>query len=171
VSSGPDKSALAVPACAMAGVVNINDVLAGHVSLEVECVDRLYLFSALLQVGSRRAGCPRSAFGVGGARAADPGCPVRDRPPRPRILSFASQRALLTDPRRPPSIDPQDDYPTVSTVSGLTAGTFTSSRTALYGDSLEAARASRYRNHSPQELAQKGQRGTASCMRSRSFAL
>ena len=27
----------------MASVVNINDVLAGHVSLEVECVDRLYL--------------------------------------------------------------------------------------------------------------------------------
>ena len=36
VSSGPDKPALAVQACAMASVVNINEVLDGHVSLEVE---------------------------------------------------------------------------------------------------------------------------------------
>jgi class 3 adenylate cyclase len=27
----------------MASVANINDVLAGHVALEIECVDRLYL--------------------------------------------------------------------------------------------------------------------------------
>ena len=39
----------------MASVVNINDVLAGHVSLEVECVDRLYLnaYCPLLQVGGQ----------------------------------------------------------------------------------------------------------------------
>src|SRR5712671_256617 len=39
----------------MATVVNINDVLDGHVSLEVECVDRLYLnaYVANLQVGGQ----------------------------------------------------------------------------------------------------------------------
>jgi hypothetical protein len=39
----------------MASVVNINDVLDGHVSLEVECVDRLYLnaYCPLLQVGGQ----------------------------------------------------------------------------------------------------------------------
>lgn len=40
VSSGPDKPTLAVQACAMASLVNINDVLAGHISVEGECVDR-----------------------------------------------------------------------------------------------------------------------------------
>jgi len=39
----------------MTSVVNVNDVLAGHVSLEVECVDRLYLnaYCPLLQVGGQ----------------------------------------------------------------------------------------------------------------------
>lgn len=39
----------------MASVVNINEVLDGHVSLEVECVDRLYLnaYCPLLQVGGQ----------------------------------------------------------------------------------------------------------------------
>jgi len=39
----------------MASVVNINQVLDGHVSLEVECVDRLYLnaYCPLLQVGGQ----------------------------------------------------------------------------------------------------------------------
>ena len=39
----------------MAGVVNINDVLDGHVALEVECVDRLYLnaYVPILQVGGQ----------------------------------------------------------------------------------------------------------------------
>ena len=55
MSSGPDKPALAVHACFMASVVNINEVLDGHVSLEVECVDRLYLnaYCPLLQVGGQ----------------------------------------------------------------------------------------------------------------------
>src|SRR6266545_1778670 len=37
----------------MAAVININDVLDGHVALEVECVDRLYLNAYVpnLQVG------------------------------------------------------------------------------------------------------------------------
>jgi hypothetical protein len=35
--------ALAVHAVGMAGVANINDVLDGHVALEIECVDRLLL--------------------------------------------------------------------------------------------------------------------------------
>jgi hypothetical protein len=36
-------------------VVNINDVLDGHVALEVECVDRLYLNAYIpnLQVAAR----------------------------------------------------------------------------------------------------------------------
>ena len=39
----------------MASVANINDVLDGHVALEIECVDRLYLNAYLptLQVGGQ----------------------------------------------------------------------------------------------------------------------
>ena len=39
----------------MASVANINDVLDGHVALEVECVDRLYLNAYVpnLQVGGQ----------------------------------------------------------------------------------------------------------------------
>jgi hypothetical protein len=39
----------------MASVTNINEVLEGHVALEVECVDRLYLnaYVPLLQVGGQ----------------------------------------------------------------------------------------------------------------------
>jgi hypothetical protein len=39
----------------MADVANINDVLKGHVALEIECVDRLYLNACLpnLQVGGQ----------------------------------------------------------------------------------------------------------------------
>ena len=39
----------------MASVANINDVLEGHVALEIECVDRLYLNAFLpgLQVGGQ----------------------------------------------------------------------------------------------------------------------
>jgi hypothetical protein len=41
----------------MATVVNINEVLDGHVTLEVECVDRLYLNAYVpnLQVGGQVA--------------------------------------------------------------------------------------------------------------------
>ncbi|MBV8712191.1 MAG: hypothetical protein JOY56_10455 [Solirubrobacterales bacterium] len=39
----------------MASVANINDVLEGHVALEIECVDRLYLnaYVPILQVGGQ----------------------------------------------------------------------------------------------------------------------
>ena len=39
----------------MASVANINDVLEGHVALEIECVDRLYLnaYVPALQVGGQ----------------------------------------------------------------------------------------------------------------------
>jgi hypothetical protein len=39
----------------VAGVVNINDVLDGHVGLTVDCVDRLYLngYCPILQVGGQ----------------------------------------------------------------------------------------------------------------------
>ena len=39
----------------MASVANINDVLEGHVALEIECVDRLYLNAYVpnLQVGGQ----------------------------------------------------------------------------------------------------------------------
>jgi len=42
----------------MAGVVNINEVLDGHVSLQVDCVDRLYLnaYCPILQVGGQVVG-------------------------------------------------------------------------------------------------------------------
>ena len=55
MSSRPDKPAFAVHAGGVASVVNINEVLEGHVSLEVECVDRLYLnaYCPLLQVGGQ----------------------------------------------------------------------------------------------------------------------
>jgi len=41
----------------MAAVVNINEVLDGHVSLQVDCVDRLYLnaYCPILQVGGQVA--------------------------------------------------------------------------------------------------------------------
>jgi hypothetical protein len=65
VSSGPDKSALAVHACGMASVVKINDVLAVHVSLEAECVDRLYLnaYCPLLQVSGQVVRFPTGHLG------------------------------------------------------------------------------------------------------------
>ena len=39
----------------MAAVVTVNDVLDGHVSLDVECLDRIYLTGYVpnLQVGGR----------------------------------------------------------------------------------------------------------------------
>jgi len=42
----------------MAAVVNINEVLDGHVSLQVDCVDRLYLnaYCPILQVGGQVVG-------------------------------------------------------------------------------------------------------------------
>ena len=44
-----------VPGMAMASVVNVAEVLDGHVSLEVTCVDRLYLNAYVpnLQVGGQ----------------------------------------------------------------------------------------------------------------------
>jgi hypothetical protein len=42
-TAGPAKPGLRVHAAWMVSVANINDVLEGHVALEVECVDRLYL--------------------------------------------------------------------------------------------------------------------------------
>ncbi len=52
---GPAKPALGRQAEGVASVVNINDVLDGHVALEVECVDRLYLNAYVpnLQVAAR----------------------------------------------------------------------------------------------------------------------
>src|ERR1700722_1534262 len=47
-------------------------------------------------------------------------------------------------------------------IGGLGAEKFTSSRRALYGDSLGAARTSWHGNHSPQKLVQKGQTGYGS---------
>ena len=43
------------PSCVVTSVVNINDVLDGHVGLEIECVDRLYLNAYVpgLQVGAQ----------------------------------------------------------------------------------------------------------------------
>ena len=52
---GPAKPALVRYHVAMASVTNINDVLDGHVALEVHCVDRLYLNAYVpnLQVGGQ----------------------------------------------------------------------------------------------------------------------
>jgi hypothetical protein len=53
--AGRAKPALRVHAALMASVANINDVLEGHVALEVECADQLYLNAYLpgLQVGGQ----------------------------------------------------------------------------------------------------------------------
>ena len=53
--AGRAKPALGVHHVAMASVANINDVLEGHVALEIECVDRLYLnaYMPALQVGGQ----------------------------------------------------------------------------------------------------------------------
>jgi hypothetical protein len=40
----------------MANVANINDVLEGHVALEIECVDRLLLNACLPRLQVARAG-------------------------------------------------------------------------------------------------------------------
>jgi hypothetical protein len=52
----------------MASVANINDVLEGHVALEVECVDRLYLHAYVpnLQVGGQvvRFQCGHLGFDI-----------------------------------------------------------------------------------------------------------
>jgi len=52
---GRAKPALRVHHAGMASVANINDVLEGHVTLEIECVDRLYLnaYVPSLQVGGQ----------------------------------------------------------------------------------------------------------------------
>src|SRR5207248_6726516 len=54
-SGGPAKPALSRHAAAMGSVTNINEVLEGHVALEVKCVDRLYLnaYVPRLQVGGQ----------------------------------------------------------------------------------------------------------------------
>ena len=53
--SGRAEPALRGHAALMASVANINDVLEGHVALEIECVDRLYLNAYVpnLQVGGQ----------------------------------------------------------------------------------------------------------------------
>jgi hypothetical protein len=53
--AGPAKPALGVHHPGMASVANINEVLEGHVALEIECVDRLYLnaYVPALQVGGQ----------------------------------------------------------------------------------------------------------------------
>ena len=53
--AGRAEPALRVHAAWMASVANINDVLEGHVALEVECVDRLLLNAYIpsLQVGGQ----------------------------------------------------------------------------------------------------------------------
>jgi hypothetical protein len=52
----------------MASVANINDVLEGHVALEIECVDRLYLNAYVpnLQVGGQvvRFQCAHLGFEI-----------------------------------------------------------------------------------------------------------
>lgn len=55
--AGRAKPALRVHHAGMASVANINDVIEGHVGLEVECVDRLVLnaYVPKLQVGSQVA--------------------------------------------------------------------------------------------------------------------
>ena len=64
------------------GVANINDVLDGHVALEVDCVDRLYLNAYVpnLQVGGQVV-----RFLTAAPRAADPvaGAAREDRQPVP----------------------------------------------------------------------------------------
>jgi hypothetical protein len=62
--------ALVGDAALMASVVNINDVLEGHVGLDIECVDRLYLNAYVpnLQVGEQVVRSSRSASGVDGHR-------------------------------------------------------------------------------------------------------
>ena len=53
--AGRAKPALRVHARPMVSVANINDELEGHVALEIECVDRLYLnaYVPILQVGGQ----------------------------------------------------------------------------------------------------------------------
>ena len=66
----------------MTSVVNINDVLDGHVSLEVECVDRLYLnaYVPKLQTSGQVAYFMRDHLGMPDPLASGDG---EDRQPLP----------------------------------------------------------------------------------------
>jgi hypothetical protein len=76
----------------MASVANINDVLEGHVALEVECVDRLYLnvYMPSMQVGGQVVRFLRGHLGY--------------EIPSPALLAKIGNRfrrhALLRAPRR-----------------------------------------------------------------------
>ena len=78
---------------AMASVVNINDVLDGHVALELECVDRLYLnvYVPNLQVGGQVDAVPDGHLGN---PIPSPVADREDRQPFPdgRSTRFAERR-------------------------------------------------------------------------------
>jgi hypothetical protein len=75
----------------MASVANINDVLEGHVALEIECVDRLYLnaYVPILQVGGEVIGIGRpEEISLVFAR---PPCRPTRHPYRTRIFSSGTE--------------------------------------------------------------------------------
>ena len=59
----------------MAAVVTVNDVLDGHVGLDVECLDRIYLngYVPNLQVGGQVVSFLTAASGLSDPVAGDPG--------------------------------------------------------------------------------------------------
>ena len=103
----------------MASVANINDVLEGHVALEIECVDRLYLNAYVpnLQVGGQVVRFLRDHLGH----------PI----PSPALLGPIGnrfRREVKAFARRAPHPDPaaQDSR---TAHGGMTASSITSART------------------------------------------
>jgi len=78
----------------MASVANINDVLEGHVALEIDCVDRLYLNAYVpnLQVGGQVV---RFLCGHHGHQIPSPALlgPIRNRFRR-EVKAFAAEREV-----------------------------------------------------------------------------
>jgi hypothetical protein len=93
----------------MASVANINDVLEGHVALEIECVDRLYLNAYVpnLQVGGQVV---RFLHGHRGYEIPSPAllAPIGNRFRR-EVKAFAAEREIPILPLKKPDRSRWDD--------------------------------------------------------------
>jgi hypothetical protein len=107
----PAKPAIGVDHAAMASVANINDVLEGHVALEVQCVDRLYLNANLprMPVGGQVVRFLRGHLGYEIPSPASPRFTAptysiyvhSSMPSRRARASFISQRSATPELRHP----------------------------------------------------------------------
>jgi hypothetical protein len=105
----------------MARVVTVNDVLDGHVTLDIECLDRIYLnaYVPTLQTSSQVVAFGRAGVGRQAAR--------RDLDGGRPVLAAAALAEHLADPGhlagRPPAREhrPRGPVPAVDAVAELDA--------------------------------------------------